>query len=158
MHVLSRTCRGFTLIELIATITIIAILAAVALPRTTGAAPFLERGYADGVAAALRQARVVALASGCEVQFTIDAAGYRAMQRGASAVIPTHCANAGAWVTNVQRGDGAPLAAPLPNGVALAANLQFVFATDGGVAAGPLAITIGAKTLNVDASGVVQGP
>jgi len=73
-------CRGFTLIELIASITIIAILAAVALPRMTAATPFAERGYADGIAASLRQSRAVALASGCAVQFTIDAAGYRAFK------------------------------------------------------------------------------
>jgi MSHA pilin protein MshC len=155
----SRGCHGFTLIELIATITIIAILAAVALPTTTAAAPFLERGYADGVAAALRQSRGVALASGCEVQFTIGAVGYSALQRGvSSAVVPNHCATAGPWVTPVQRGDGASLYAARPGGVALAANRQFVFATDGGVAGGPIDITIGGKVITVDASGMVRGP
>ena len=86
--------RGFTLIELIASITIVAILAAVTLPRMTTAQPFTERGYADGIAASLRQSRAVALASGCDVQFTINAAGYRAFQHAAAG---THCAPAGAW-------------------------------------------------------------
>ena len=85
-------CRGFTLVEVIASITIIAVLAAVALPRVTAATPFAERGYADGIAASLRLARAVAIASGCDVQFTIDAAGYRALQRAAAG---THCARRG---------------------------------------------------------------
>jgi prepilin-type N-terminal cleavage/methylation domain-containing protein len=158
VQVLSRTCRGFTLIELIATITIIAIIAAVALPREPAAIPFLERGYADGVAAALRHARVVALASRCEVQFTIDAAGYRAQQRALNAAT-NHCLAAGPWATAVRRGDGAPLDASQPAGVVLAANRQFVFSgTDGRVAGGPIAIDIGTKALTVDASGIVQGP
>jgi MSHA pilin protein MshC len=157
VRVLSRTCRGFTLIELITTITIIAIIAAVALPRMTAADPFLERGYADGVAAALRQVRTVALASGCEVRFTIDGAGYRAQQRGLDGA-NNHCLAAGPWVTDVRRGDGASLSATRPAGVALAANRQFVFGADGGVAGGPIDIDIGTSVLNVSASGVVQGP
>ena len=72
-------CRGFTLIELIASITIVAILATVALPRMPMAEPYLERGYADSLAASLRQARAVAVAIGCNVQFTVNAAGYTAI-------------------------------------------------------------------------------
>ena len=77
--------RGFTLIELIASITIIAILAAVVWPRMTAAPPFPERGYADGVAGGVAPGARRGVASGCEVQFTIDAAGYRAFMRGVSA-------------------------------------------------------------------------
>jgi MSHA pilin protein MshC len=148
MRAPSHAYRGFTLIELIAAITIIAILAAVALPRMTAATPFAERGYADTVAAHLRQARTVAVASGCEVQFTIDAAGYRALQRPAAG---THCAAAGAWVTPVFN-------EMQPAGIVLAANRQFVFAADGSVAGGPLTIDIGPQVLTVDASGLVTSP
>ena len=150
-----KDCRGFTLIELIASITIIAILAAVSLPHLAAATPFAERGYADGVAASLRQARAVALASGCDVQFTIDAAGYRAMQHAAAG---THCAAAGAWTTPVQRGVGNALTELQPAGVALAANRQLVFASTGNVAPAPVTINIGPQVLTVDAFGVVQGP
>jgi prepilin-type N-terminal cleavage/methylation domain-containing protein len=149
-----KGCRGFTLIEVIASITIIAILAAVTLPRMTAAEPFAERGYADGIAASLRQSRAVALASSCEVQFTIDVVGYRAMQHAAAG---THCAAGGAWPTPVQRGDGGNLEALLPAGVAPGANQQFVFAADGRVGAG-LTINVGPQTITVDASGLVQGP
>jgi MSHA pilin protein MshC len=151
-----RNSRGFTLIELIASITIVAILAAVALPRLTAATPFAERGYADGIAASLRQSRAVALASGCAVQFTIDAAGYRAVQRATGA--NNHCAAAGAWSTPVRRGDGQSLLELQPAGVTLAASRQFVIAADGSVAAGPITINVGPQAIVVDVSGVVSGP
>ena len=146
--------RGFTLIELIASITIMAILAAVALPRLTVTQPFAERGYADGIAASLRQARAVALASGCDVQFTIDAVGYRAFQHAASG---THCAAAGAWSTPVQRGIGTSLNESQPPGVAIAANRVIVFAADG-TAGANVTVNIGLQTITVDASGMVSGP
>src|SRR5688572_28733521 len=112
MRAPSHAYRGFTLIELIAVITIIAILAAVSLPELPAATPFAERGYADSVAAHLRQARAVALASCCEVQFSIDADSFRGRQRAAAG---THCAAAGNWPTAV-------FDAPQPAGVVLAAN------------------------------------
>jgi MSHA pilin protein MshC len=151
-------CRGFTLIELVASITIMAILAAVTLPRMTAATPFAERGYADGIAASLRQSRAVALASGCDVQFTLTAAGYDAFQRGVSATIPNHCAPAGAWSTPVRRGNGADLSELQPAGVVLAASHIFVFSSDGTVTGGPITINVGPQTVTVAASGLVQGP
>ena len=150
-----KDCRGFTLIELIASITIIAILAVVTLPHVTAAQPFAERGYADGIAASLRQSRAVAQASGCDVQFTINAAGYQAFQHAAAG---THCAAAGAWSMPVQRGNGNSLTEVQPAQVVLAANRQFVFAADGTVAAGPVTINVGPQAITVDKSGLVQGP
>lgn len=155
MRARRKSSRGFTLIELIASITIVAILAAVALPRMTETQSFAERGYADGIAASLRQSRAVALASGCEVQFTITAAGYDAFQHAAAG---THCAAAGGWTTPVRRGDGQDLLELQPAGVTLAADSQFVFAPDGTVATAPLAIVVGPQTITVDASGMVQQP
>jgi MSHA pilin protein MshC len=149
-------CRGFTLVELIAAITIVAILAAVTLPRMTAATPYAARGYADGIAASLRQARAVALASGCDVQFTINALGYRALQHSAAG---THCAPAGAWVTPVQRGSGGELSERQPAGVALAAARVIVFtAPTGNLAGPPVNIDVAPHRITVDSSGLVQGP
>ena len=150
MRAPSHAYRGFTVIELIATITIVAILAAVAFPHVTAAnfLPMQERGYSDAVAAGLRQARAVAIASSCAVQFTIDADGYRALQRGA---VAGRCAAAGAFVTPVL--SGYP-----PAGVLPAANRQFEFSTNGTLPGGTVAINIGYQGLTLDASGMVQGP
>jgi prepilin-type N-terminal cleavage/methylation domain-containing protein len=153
-----KDCHGFTLIELIASITIVAILAAVTLPRIPAVQPYAERGYADGIAASLRQARAAAIASDCAVQFTITAAGYNALQRGISATIPNHCATAGAFVTPVLRGNGNALNELQPAGVTLAANRVFVFGSDGRVAGGGATITVGPHAITIGPSGAVNGP
>lgn len=56
-------CRGFTLVELIATMVIVGILAAVAFPRFQGSSGFDERGFRDRVVAGLRYAQKSAIAS-----------------------------------------------------------------------------------------------
>lgn len=140
--------RGFTLVELIAVVVIVSILAAVALPRVTAANPFMERGYVDTVVARLRQARAVAIASGCEVRFRLDAGGHRAEQRRPSG---THCDNNGPWTTTV-------FDEAAPAGVAIAGTTQFVFGTDGRITTPPNSVDldIGTRRITVDRSGLVM--
>jgi MSHA pilin protein MshC len=148
MRAPSHAYRGFTLIELLASITIVAIIAAVTFPNVIAANPFAERGYADAVAANLRRARDVAIATGCDVRFSIDNTGYNAMQRAAAG---THCAAAGAWARTL-------FTALQPRDAVLGAAQQVVFnGTDGraGVAA---TIDIGARQVSVEPSGLVSGP
>jgi prepilin-type N-terminal cleavage/methylation domain-containing protein len=150
--------RGFTLVELVATLTIAAILAAVAGPRLLTSQQFAEGGYADEIAAALRQARSVAIASDCQVQFSIDANGYSAMQHAAAG---TTCATSGAWTTPVQRGDGRTLSGWPPNSANVASPQTLVFNPDGSLFSGAaVSIVIGiapsSHTVSVSTGGWVQ--
>jgi prepilin-type N-terminal cleavage/methylation domain-containing protein len=140
--------RGFTLIELIAAITIVAVLAAVALPSATVARPFQQIGYADVVAANLRQARAMALASTCDAQFTINAAGYQVRQRAASG---PHCSTVGGFNTVVL--SGSP-----PSGIRPAANRTVTFRGDGLLIGAATTIGIGSQIITIEASGLVVGP
>jgi prepilin-type N-terminal cleavage/methylation domain-containing protein len=151
--------RGFSIIELVAVIAIVGVLLVFATPRFMDVLPYEERGYAEEVAAGLRYSRTIAVASGCNVRFSIVAAGYSAAQRGPSAgPFAGHCDGVGAWVTPVNRADGTPLAGTPPARVPAVAPVQVEFNEDGEVIGGAVAIAVGARVVAVMAGGeaVVQ--
>jgi prepilin-type N-terminal cleavage/methylation domain-containing protein len=141
--------RGFTLIELITCIIVLALLAALAGPRLFDTQPFNQRGYVDELSAALRYAEGVAVASGCNVQVTVTLAGYSAKQRAAAG---NTCAAAGAYTTQVVRADGSPLSGTPPTNANVSAAATIVFNPSGAVAnPPPPALVVGGFTLTVDA-------
>ena len=133
---------GFTVIELIACIVIMGVLAAVTAPRFVNMQAFAERGYADDIASSLRYARRIAIASDCRVRITIDAAGYSTWQQATC--------GAGAWVTPVLRPDGTPLDGNTPDDVTIAPATTVEFLPSGVAATGSIAITVGARTVSID--------
>jgi MSHA pilin protein MshC len=145
----NKRMRGFTLIELVATLVIIGILAGIAVPQFFDNRSFAERGYVDEVASTLRYARRVAIATSCEVAVTFTPAGYGAAQR---TTINDCDARSGGWNTPVLRSDGSILRGIAPKDVVLTPASTIVYDTDGSILGGnPPVITVGPFTLTIDA-------
>ncbi len=142
------TLRGFSLIELVTCIVILAMLAALAGPTFVGTQPFDQRGYIDELAGALRYAEGVAVATGCDVQLRVTLTGYTAMQRAAAG---NTCAAAGAYTTPVVRADGTAVSGAPPTDANVTAGGTIVFGPTGAVAnPPPPAFVVGSFTLSVD--------
>src|SRR5262245_58544619 len=141
-----RRSGGFSLIELIACIVIMAVLAGVAGPSFFDKQPFAERGYASELVSALRAARQVALSSGCSVQVTLNpATGYQAL-------LPNAANCTGAFTRAVVLTDGNQLRNTPPSGVVLNAATAIVFdpKTGGVIGAAPPALTVGTYSIAID--------
>jgi MSHA pilin protein MshC len=153
IRIARSSSRGFTLVELVTAIIIVGILSAVAVPRMFDSQAFQERGYVDEVAAAIRYSQKIAVASGCEVSVSLNAAAYSANQRSNF----NNCVNRiGAWTTPVRRSDGGALAGTAPPNVAMVPAATFVFDDTGRVTTNPPVFTVGAFTLTVNpVSGIV---
>ena len=144
---------GFTLVELITSIVIIGILAAVVGPRMFDNTSVSTRGYIDEVASALRYANSIAVSSGCATAVTLTTTDYKVSQHPAAG---NTCALGGAWSTPVQRIDGlGTVTGNSPSGITLSPATQIVFDGRGAVISGaPPTLTSGTHTIKID---VVSG-
>jgi len=133
--------QGFTLVELIAVIIIIALIAAVGSPLFFNVGAFREGGFVDETRAAVRYAQKLAVASGCAVQVTVSGNGYTLSQVPSGAYTATNPATCNTPPYGVTVPDpsnvGNGFSRTAPPGVALSSvPATFVFCPLGDTSAG----------------------
>ena len=155
-NTVSGRCAGVTLIELVTVLVILGIIAATMAPRFFTRDTFNERGFYDETVAAARYAQKLAMASGCDVQFSVDAAGYVLNQRA------TNCTTGGFTRNVVHPGTGqASFSGAPPTGVTSSmTNNPVVFNAQGFAADNTTrTVTVGALNFTVvGPTGFVQIP
>lgn len=138
--------KGFTLVELVATLVIIALIAAVTGPLFFDIGVFRKRGFFEETLSAVRYAQKHAVATGCPVRVLTTATGFT-LYRPANAAA---CA-AGPYNTPIAdpSGSAATFARTAPDGVMLSSH-NFTFAADGAASADQT-ISVGGTTFQVSA-------
>ena len=155
---MSRREAGYSLVELVLVIVILATIGMLAGPRFFDNDAFDERGYYDELASALRYAQKVAVASGCRVAVDITVNTYALSQQ---APLGGHCdpADAGFPVA-VRLSTGDVVAGTAPGSITTAPSITIVYGALGQTnLAADQVISVGSRALTVDASsGLVVTP
>lgn len=149
---------GFTLVELITVIVIVAVLGMIAMPRYFDNRAFAERGYYEELVSALRYSQSAAVNTGCPVRFVLTGTNFLAEQQQA---LGGRCDPAdSSWGQPVRLADGSTVSGTAPAGVSAAPAVNIVFGALGTTALGAdQLISVGPFTLTVQAaSGYVDVP
>jgi len=85
--------EGFTLVELVMVLVVLSIISATAIPHFFDKNSYAERAFFDDTLNAVRYAQKLAVATGCNVQFSITSNSYTLTRRGTS--ISSSCPNTG---------------------------------------------------------------
>ena len=152
----AASAGGYTLVELVVVMTVAGILGAYIAPRFWNQQAFSDRGYADELAAALRDTQKAAVITGCPAQLTLAAASYAAAQQAASG---SSCNPADtSWSTPLLGADGSPIQDSAPASTTASPAGAFQFDTQGRLSSSPgTTITVGTHTITIVAgTGLVQ--
>ena len=144
--------RGFSLIELIVVIVLMAILVGVAVPKFFGQGDFEGPAFAQELASAARYAQKLAVVSGCPVRLTVTTSGYSLFQPQ-----PTTppCTGTPTMTLNVKHpATGENFVASVPAGVTVSAGTVLYSAA--GVPNAAATFTVADLNVNVLASGYVE--
>lgn len=149
---------GFTLLELVVVLVLLAALGAIALPRLTEGG-FRSAAFAEQVAAALRYGQRLAVASGCEIQVEISTAGggaYAVRRRAGGS--DTACGPAPQpFTVPIPSPTGGNFAASVSGGVQVSQGLTVVFNAQGlPVGGGGTAIVSGRSIVVDGETGLVR--
>jgi MSHA pilin protein MshC len=148
---------GFTLVELIVTLIIIALIAAVSGPVFFNINTFRESGFYDETVSALRYAQKYAVASHCTVRVQTTATGFTLFRPAAIG----NCNTPGSYTTLLTdpSGNATTFTRTAPSGITLTA-ADFTFSSSGTASVTPsLVISVGSRQLTViGETGFVQTP
>lgn len=134
---------GFTVVELVVTLVIVGILAAIALPRFQDNTAFTQRGFYDEVKAALRYAQKLAIAKRREVCVDFPP-GQVVLTFNPTTVAGAACTSA----VNLP-GQSAPYIVAVPAGVALVPSANFRFNGLGQPTPAPVTLSLTGRALPI---------
>lgn len=123
-----KFCRGFTLVELVATLIIIALIATVTGPLFFDINVFRERGFYEETLSAIRYAQKHAVATSCTVRVVTTATGFTLFRPG----VVGDCNTPGSFTVPLTdpSGNATTFTRTAPDGVVLDA-ADFTFTASG---------------------------
>ena len=155
-----RQSRGFTVVELVTSVVILGLIAAIASPRFFTTSPFETAGFAAEVRAGLRHAQATAMASGCDIRVSLGSGGFLLQRWSGGASCNDHAGT----LTTMARAGGGSYSRSVPSGVTVStATLYFDSmgrprdASSGTLLSSAQTLTVGTETLIVNAeTGFIQ--
>lgn len=142
--------HGFTFIEIVLTLIIVSVVAAIALPRFFTTSAFDQRGFSDELINALRYAQQYAVASHCGVRVQIAPNSYTLFRAVTSATCASN--TPGAYFVKLVNPSRRPEAftATAPKGITMSSH-DIIFTAQGSSST-TQTITVGSAQIRVEAT------